>query len=300
MLDGPFRGSEALAAGLLSHRQMYGRRYRRIFPDVYLPADLEPTLKIRSRAAFLLVRDRGGMLAGYSAAALLGADCAPRDVPAEVLVPRFLRAHPGLSVGYQRPDVLEIVTADGCRVTSPRRTGWDLARRLPLVEAVVAVDALTYPDRFDPRGFRPADLLTLRAQRPGAAGCGRLDEVVALANPLAESPMETRLRLALRHAGLPAPEVQYEILDRNWNPIARVDLAYPAAKLAIEYDGEVHFDARARARDLRRDNELARYGWHTMRLDKRQATTGLARTVENIRIALARRVTVDQDRHHHH
>lgn len=288
-MDGPFRGSEALAAGLLSHPQLYGRRYRRIFPDVYLPADLEPTLKIRSHAAFLLVSDRGGVLAGYSAAALLGRDCAPRDAPAEVLVPRFLRAYPGLSVGYQRPDAMEVMTVDGCRVTSPRRTGWDLARRLPLVEAVVAVDSLAHPTRFDPRGFRPVDLLTLRAERPGAAGCGRLDEVVALANPFAESPMETRLRLALRRAGLPPPEVQYEILDRNWNPIARVDLAYPTAKLAIEYDGEVHFDARARARDLRRDNDLARHGWRTMRLDKHQVTTGLSRTIDNIRIALARR-----------
>ena len=52
--------------------------------------------------------------------------------------------------------------------------------------------------------------------------------------------------------------------------LARVDLAYPEAKLAIEYDGKAHFtDARSRA-DRRRDLLLADHGWYTMRLTHEQ------------------------------
>jgi len=56
--------------------------------------------------------------------------------------------------------------------------------------------------------------------------------------------MESRLRVGLVRAGLPAPLVQFVITDEYDFPLARVDLAYPAAKLAIEYDGAHHFDAR--------------------------------------------------------
>jgi hypothetical protein len=52
-------------------------------------------VRLRSRAAYLLVRDRGGAIAGCSAAALLGADCAPRGAPAEVVLPGAARRHPG-------------------------------------------------------------------------------------------------------------------------------------------------------------------------------------------------------------
>lgn len=286
VITGPFRGSVALASGLVSYRRLRGPRYRRVFPDVYIPAELELDFATRSRAAYVLVEGRGGALAGYSAAVLLGADCAPRNAPAEVVVPGPRHSHRGLRMTRARVDGVDLVEMSGCRVTSPERTAWDLARRLPLVEAVVAVDALAHK-RFD-----PADLLVRRAKQPGVRGCRRLDEVVALADPRAESPMETRLRLALIDAGLPRPEVQYEILDRDWYLIARVDLAYLDEKLALEYDGAVHLDPRQRARDLRRDNELARHGWHTMRLDKHQLTANLARTVSNIRAAFRRRRAV--------
>jgi len=259
VLEGPFRGSDALAHDLLSRRQLYGPRFRRVFPDVYVPADTRLDLTVRSRAAYRYVADRGGVLAGYSAAQLLGAGCALRWVPAEVLVARDVRRRPDLLVrrGSAGTDVREVA---GCRVTSPMRTAWDLARRLPLVEAVVAVDALARDGCF-----APGELLTYRR---GARGCRLLDRVVALADPRAESVMESQLRLNLVLAGLPAPEVQYRVVDGYGFVIARLDLAYPAAKLALEYDDGQHFtDFRSR-QDRRRDLDLAELGWHTMRFTR--------------------------------
>jgi hypothetical protein len=209
MVDGVFRGTEACALGLLSRDQLFGRRYRRVFPDVYAPAAMELDLAARSRAAYLLVRDRDGVLAGYSAALLLGADCAPRDSPADVLVPRYLRRYPGLRVRYGTLAPSDRTWVGGCELTTPLRTARDLARRLPRVEAVVALDALARAG-----SFAPAELLARRAVERGARGCRRLGEVVALSDARAESPMETRLRLGLVDAGLPRPEVQHQMASR--------------------------------------------------------------------------------------
>lgn len=260
-MDGPFRGSEARNAGLVTRDQLRGPRYRRLFPDVYVPAGLALGLDVRSQAAFLLVRDGGGVLAGYSAAQLLGADCAPWNAPAEVLVPRFRKRHPRLCLRYGPAWAGDVVDAGGCRVTTPLRTAWDLARRLRLVEAVVAVDALARAG-----GFAPAELLALRAGSPGARGCRRLDEIVALSDPRAESPPETRLRVGLVRAGLPPPEVQYLVSDEHGFALARLDLAYPVVKLAIEYDGSYHLDPARTKRDRERDAILSRYSWQTLRL----------------------------------
>ena len=78
--DGPFRGSTAVAAGLLTRGVLRGPRFRRLFPDVYAPARLETDLLLRSRAAGVLIGGRG-VVAGYSAAELLGASSGPADAP---------------------------------------------------------------------------------------------------------------------------------------------------------------------------------------------------------------------------
>lgn len=296
MLDEPFRGSVAVGRGLLTRNQLFGPRYRRLYPDVYVSADRLPDLALRSRAAFILVADRGGALAGYSAAELLGASCAPRDAPAEVLVPRDLRPHPGLRVSRGTVELSDVTCVGGCRVTTPERTAWDLARRLPLVEALVAVDALARVG-----GFAPSILLDRRTAAPRARGVRRLSDVVTLADPGAESPMETRLRVALIVGRLPAPKVQYVIRDEHGFPLARADLAYPDARVDIEYDGAKHYDRLQHLRDRDRDSLLATHGWETLRVDAHGMGTGVLRTVLEIHRLLvtrapARYAAVEVDR----
>jgi hypothetical protein len=282
IVDRPFRGSEALASGLVTRGRLAGSSFQRIFPDVYAPSGLTVDLRLRSLAAYELVRGARGVLAGYSAALLLGADCAPPGAPAEVLVRGKPRACPGLVVrhGCARDD--DLLEVNGCVVTSAVRTAWDLCRRLPLVEAVVVLDALSRAGRFEPK-----ELLARRAAAPGARGCRRLDDVVLLADPRAESPPETRLRLELRSASLPVPEIQYEVLDEYGFVLARVDLAYPRFKLAIEYDGAGHYTREQGERDRQRDAVLASYGWQTVRFGR--DGLGLAQTAWQVRSILAAR-----------
>lgn len=199
MFSEPFRGSAAIAAGLVTPMQLRGPRFRRLFADVYVRADVPVDLALRSLAAYRLVEGRG-VLGGWSAAELLGASCGPEKAPAEVVVPNGRqKEQSGLIVrrGLLLPDETTIV--DGIAMTSPLRTAYDLARRKPLTEAVVAVDALAHAFRFAPR-----EVITFGYRHLGARDSAQLLEVIRFANPLAESPMETRIRLAVVFDG-PGP-----------------------------------------------------------------------------------------------
>jgi very-short-patch-repair endonuclease len=284
VLVGPFRGRDAVARGLITPAQLRGPRFQRLFQGVYVrrPDDGQPVdLLTRSRAAFLLLGEQGA-LAGYSAAELLRAECAPREVPAEVVAPGTgIRPREGLLVHRDRLDRGETWRCRGCRVTSPLRTAWDLGRRLDRVEAVVAIDALARRGRFAPK-----ELLALRVERPRARGASGLDERVARADPRAESPMETRLRLLLGDHGLPAPDVQYELMDRHGFVLARFDLAYPRARLAIEYDGE-EFHRYRRGADNHRDIDVSERGWETMRFEAADVLLTPRRTADAVARLLA-------------
>jgi hypothetical protein len=164
----PFRGTEAVAVGLVTPKVLRGPRFHRLFTGIYVHAEVPITFEVRSRGAYLLLDGRGA-LGGFSAAELLGASCEPVGAPAEVVTPRSLATRRGLVVRHDELAADEVAEAHGCAVTGPARTAYDLARRLPLVEAVVALDALAYAKRF-----APADVLVLARRHLGSRGSARL------------------------------------------------------------------------------------------------------------------------------
>jgi very-short-patch-repair endonuclease len=256
----PFRGSLAVAAGVLTKGQLRGPGFRRLFPDIYLPRDIAPTLTMRSRGAQLLVAGYGA-LAGYSAAELLGARIAPRDADAEVVVPGGdFRECRGLRVHRERLADDEVQTVAGLVVTSAIRTAYDLARWSTQVEGVVAADALGRIGRFG-----PGALLGMAARYPGARWRSRVPLVAELMDARAESAMETRCRVSLVLRGLPRPELQYQVRDEIGDHVAWLDMAYPAARAGVEFDGEHHQDAPVFRADLARHNRLAALGWTVLR-----------------------------------
>ncbi|HTF52707.1 MAG TPA: DUF559 domain-containing protein [Pseudonocardia sp.] len=277
----PFRGSEAVAAGWVAPGVLRGPRFQRLFPDVYLAAHVPADLRARARAASLLVAWRGGVVAGWAASELLAANCAPRDAPVDVLVDFNVRAQPGLRVRRGAAAPAEVRERDGCPVTSFLRTAYDLGRWAELVDAVVAVDALAAR-----AGFAPGELLTLRERSPRAWGSGRLDRVVELADPAAESAMETRLRLLLVLGGLPAPSVQYPVVDAR-ELLGRVALAYPDASVGIEYDGDSHRETFGT--DRRRDVAMAAAGWTILRFTSADVLRTPAQTLAQVGAVLTRR-----------
>lgn len=279
----PFRGSAAVAAGLIAPHRLRGPAYQRVYPDVYLSSEVPLDLEARSRAVYLWARSRGGVLGGYSACALLGADCPPKDAPAEIVV-AGLRPRPpeGVLLRQDRLASDECREARGVVVTTPLRAAYDLARRGFLVDAVVAVDELA--GRFH---FAPAELLAVAERHTGARGSRRLPEVVSLAEPRAESVMETRLRLVLVLAGLPRPAVQHEVRDRSRRVVATVDMAYPGDRIVIEYEGREHFTPERGARDVYRHTRLQDLGWRSYRYTQRDVFGRPAEIVAEIDRALS-------------
>ncbi len=254
----PFRGSAAIAAGLVTRRVLHGPAFDRVLPDVHVTAGTGIDLVVLSRAAAVLVGDRG-VLSGYSAAEVLDASCAPLGAPAEVTLwpGRRQRSHPRLRVHRDALDARDVVRCRGLLVTSPARTAADLARWAPdLTQAVVAADALCHRHRLDPAAVLDAP--------PGARGAARLPRVRALADPLSESPMETRIRLAIVLAGLPPPVLQHTVLVEGHR--YRLDLSYPELRLGVEFDGAHHRTADRARRDLAREQRLAAAGWRIVRL----------------------------------
>lgn len=255
--DVPFRGSAALASGVLTRSVLYGPRFRRLFPDVHVTATTKVDFALLSRAAHVLVAPHG-VLAGYSAAQVLGAPCAPPDAPAEVLLLSGYRRRPcpGLAVHRDTIDPSDVITENGLRVTTPACTAAHLARwAADLTEAVVAVDALCRAHELD-----PACVLHAPA---GGRGVGRLTEVVRLADRRSQSPMESRIRIAIQQAGLPVPVSQHQVTVGGH--CYDLDLAYPELKIAIEYNGAEHRTADRAHRDLIREQLLVAAGWKIMR-----------------------------------
>jgi len=152
----------------------------------------------------------------------------------------------------------EIVLRRGLPITSAIRSVVDLGSRDPFTEGVVGADMFLHA-----RLVTIADLRTHIAEHRRAKGIARLRRVVDLAEPKAESPMETRLRMVLVLAGLPRPEVQVSIHDYQDCFPGRPDLLYPIQLLAIEYDGGNHRDRLVD--DNRRQNGLVGAGFRLLR-----------------------------------
>ncbi len=141
----------------------------------------------------------------------------------------------------------------------------------------------------------PADPVALAALADLAAAtrAGRRVGVPALREALprirtgSSSRPETWTRLTLVDHGLPEPELAWEVCDANGQFLARVDLAYPQARVAIEYEGEHHLrDVGQWTRDILRYDLLAAEGWRVIRVTKEELTVRPAALVARVRAVL--------------
>jgi very-short-patch-repair endonuclease len=254
---GPFTREEASDAGV-TRRQLSGLAYRRLGPGLYCWVGLKesPLLSLSAVARRL---PAGAAFSGMTAAWLHGLDVAPCN-PIEVTIPDpgGTRRRAGVSVSRASLGADEILLLRGVPTSTALRTVVDVGGRNPLTEAVVIADL-----------FLHARLVTINrlhayvAEHPGAKGVARLRRVVDLAEPKAESAMETRLRMLLVLAGLPRPEVQVPIHDDYGNFLGRPDLLYRAERLAIEFDGANHRERMVD--DNRRQNGLVGAGYRLLR-----------------------------------
>lgn len=166
-------------------------------------------------------------------------------------------------------------------MTTPERTAFDLGRHGSRADALVAVDALAHR-----RVVKLDAVRSLAAERRRWPGVRQLDEVLLLAEPLSESPMETRLRLLLIDAGAPPPVAQHNILDARGRFVGRVDLAWPQLRLAVEYEGDHHRERAHFRRDVARLNALRAAGWTVLRYTADDLLRHPRRTVAQVASAM--------------
>lgn len=226
-----FRGSDAVAAGLLTRRQLRGKSVTRLFRDVYVDAATTVTHEVRCRGATLIL-PADAVVTGRSAATVRGAGLAATHDPVEIIAPldRRIARRDGFDLRRNEFIRSETVAWHDGRLATPLRMALDLVLDRPVPWAVADLDVVLRRRLVDLAAL--TDLVHSRSDR----GIRDARLAVSLADPLAESRPESQVRVHLVLAGL-APVPQYWIEDSDGR-IARTDLAFPDLQVAVEYDGQ--------------------------------------------------------------
>lgn len=264
-----FRGSEARRAGLVTKAELQGTRFRRLFQDVYVPANVPVTHELRCRGAALIVPAEA-VLTGRSAATIRGVPLAKPHDPVEFVVPEKSRFGPvqGIHVRRTEVDRKETRPWNGIRIARARRIALDLMlRHSPRKHGWVMRLRLAVPDldAFLRAGLvKTRTLIRMFAERRNR-GIRLARAALELSDNRAESHPESQLRVVLHFGGY-QPTPQY-VVRHNGRFVARLDLALVARRIAIEYDGRWHRDPDQQRKDLARRARLANAGWRVVVID---------------------------------
>jgi hypothetical protein len=281
-LHGVFLGSEAIAEDAVTVKQVKSGLYRRLFHNVYADPGLAADHELYARGAALVMPDDAA-IGGRSAACWFGAPFASPAEPVLVVVPTDSpwRGPRGIQVHRTRLAVAASVRSeDGAvRLTDPLRTAWDVAALETLPTAVALLDGMVRAGHLDTDACR-------RMLRDGVGRwrVSRVTKVLSLVDGRSESPPESWVRVACARAGLPAPVPQFAVIDGD-EFLGRVDLAWPEARLIVEYEGAYHFNGLQIERDDQRYERLVAAGWRVIRLSAADLRD-MAAVVERIARAL--------------
>jgi Protein of unknown function (DUF559) len=265
----PFTTATAPCTRARLRKAIDSRELIRPVRGAYLRADVELTEVARAQVASLVMGSTA-VLCDRTAAWVLGVDCmryAELDAPSP-LESCVQRGHEPT----ERPDVVgrtrdlreeDVVLIGGVRVTSPLRTTADLLCLLPRRQALAAADALMREHEFS-----AADLRRLLVRYFRRRGVIQARNLAPLVDSRSESAGESWTRLEIIDHRLAIPEPQYWV-GADGEALYRLDLAYPHARIAIEYDGVAHHTSPAdRRRDEQRRAWLRARGWRVIVLTK--------------------------------
>jgi very-short-patch-repair endonuclease len=167
--------------------------------------------------------------------------------------------------GHTRPYTeADVVMVGNFRATSLERTVVDCAMMLSYRQALVLMDhALRL-------GADRTMLDAMAEGLPGRRGIRNLRMALNDADPRSESAGETLTRELIVRLNLPRPEAQVEVNSRaGWH---RLDFAWKAKKVALEFDGKVkYFEYKPTDevvfQERRREKAFTEDGWHFIRVE---------------------------------
>lgn len=168
----------------------------------------------------------------------------------------------------------DVVEVGGLPVTSAARTVADMARSLRLDAALVTVDgALQCGWReanlgeTHPGATTAVEIFEVLDRFAGRRGIPAARRLLALADERSESAGETRSRLAMHAARLPAPVTQWSVPGTDF----RTDFAWPDRGVVGEFDGRIKY-----GRSVRPGVDPQEVLWREKRREDRIRATGLS------------------------
>jgi very-short-patch-repair endonuclease len=254
-------------------------------PDLHTPvrgtrvsAAIPLTLPTRCRA--LQLRLPGAHFSGPTAALLYGAPlplALEQSRTVHVTVQEGRRAPTGKHIrGHElRFEPTDVRFLHGVRVSTPARLWCELGAVLELADLVAVGDYLIHHKL--PLATR-RELADALAAFPGRRGVRRLRQALPLLDDRAESAQETRMRVTLAGAGFTGFRANHWVTASNGKRY-RVDLAFPAHKLALEYQGAHHADLLQYRKDLTRRAALEADGWTVLEIGADDVGPSLAELV---------------------
>src|SRR4051812_8320102 len=273
---GVFTSQEALKVGYGVEdirAELRTRRWSRLRKGIYIGTHDLASADDRERhlidcVAVLLSLGTGPVLSHASAARLHGLILPWRQASEVRLTAEEWRRGRGYRVAQATMTADEVDAWLAFRAMSVPRTLVDCAREWSLTDGVVAIDAALN----DKKATR-AELLRAVLAGGHRVGIAQAARALGLADGRAESPLETRGRLALLSSGLPRPDLQVEIHDAA-GLIGRVDGWYEEAAVAVEFDGQVKYTdplyasspAEALWKEKRREDLLRAVGIRVVRV----------------------------------
>jgi hypothetical protein len=261
----PFTRQQAADAGVsprVLRRLVAEGALRRLFQSVYVDTAADDTPEQRAQALGLAL-PHDAVAVDHTAAWLLGVDTFS---PLEHLAPPPLSIYriagsarirrEGCAGGERQLLPTDLMQTGNVLHTTGLRTALDLGRLLRRDRALAAMDALARKCSIN-----QADLASQLPRFRGFRGVVQLRWAVPLVDAKAESPGESRLRLAWVDAGLPRPVLQHYV--PLGGSFAFLDVSAPEYRFAAEYDGrDWHSAPEQIQRDEIRRDRLAGQGWH--------------------------------------
>jgi predicted transcriptional regulator of viral defense system len=269
---GVFTSQEALRVGYRVEdirAELGTRRWSRLRKGVYVGTERLSSADARTRhlmdcVAVLLSLGPGPVLS-HASAARLHELILPRRYSSEVRLTTVDQWRRGRGYRVAQAAVAADETEPWLEfgAMSVPRTLVDCAREWSLTDGVIAIDAA-----LNEKKATRAELLQAVLRGSHRVGIAQAARALGLSDGRAESPLETRGRLALLASGLPRPELQVEIHDAD-GFIGRVDAWYEDAAVAIEFDGQVKYT------DPRYASSPGKVLWDEKRREDRMRAVGV-------------------------
>ncbi|WP_449277874.1 hypothetical protein [Leucobacter sp. GX24907] len=166
----------------------------------------------------------------------------------------------------------QVTVVHGFPVTDPAST-FAMLGNLCLTDLVAAGDALVrkYRGGHGRRHVGRAPVATVEELKQAVSlgqwkGMTRLREALSLIREDSWSPKESSTRVILVTAGLPDPELNVDIYDREGFFIACADMVFKKYRVITEYHGLMHESSYAQ--DIERVEALRNAGWEVIQVTR--------------------------------